>query len=162
MPFEKWVSFVSNKKNSKQLKEIHMALIDYSDMQDDIQNAQEPTVLPKGSEVKVRIIQVRTGEDKNGKDYFMPVMEALGDGMEMVKEFSDFHYILDPEALTSKEFARSKNKFKLFAWCFGFDFSRPFDPEDDLVGLEGWVIVGISKSDEYGEQNTISKYVLPR
>ena len=139
-----------------------MALLDYSDMAEDISNSKDPIVLPKGSEVKVRIIQVRTGEDKNGKDYFMPVLEALGEGNEMVKEFSDFHYVLDPSAMDAKSFERSKNKFKNFAKCFGVDFTRPFDPEDDLVGLEGWVIVGVSKSDEYGEQNTVSKYILPR
>jgi hypothetical protein len=42
------------------------------------------------------------------------------------------------------------------------DYSRPFDWEDDLVGLEGWIILGVKKSDEYGDQNTVKKYVAPK
>ena len=140
-----------------------MALIDYSDMEQEILDAQEPTVLPKGTEVKVRIIQVRQGtSEKNGNDYLMPLYEVLGDGMEMVKEVSDFLWVLDKEALSAKEYARALDQFKKFAKCFGIDLSRPFDPEEDLVGLEGWIIVGLRKSDEYGEKNTVSKYILPR
>jgi hypothetical protein len=140
-----------------------MAIIDYSDMAEDIQNSQDPIILPKGSEVKVRIIQVRTGtSEKTDQDYFSPVFEVLGDGNEMVKELSDFHWILDPEKLDKKTFERSKNQFRKFATCFGLDLSRPFDVEDDLIGLEGWIIVGVKKSDEYGDQNTVSSYVLPR
>jgi len=140
-----------------------MALIDYSDMEQEINDAQEPTVLPKGTEVKVRIIQVRQGtSEKNGNDYLMPLYEVLGDGMEMVKEVSDFLWVLDKENLGAKEYARALDQFKKFAKCFGIDLSRPFDPEEDLVGLEGWIIVGLRKSDEYGEQNNVSKYILPR
>jgi hypothetical protein len=140
-----------------------MALIDYSDMEQEILDAQEPTVLPKGTEVKVRIIQVRQGTSaKSGNDYLLPLYEVLGDGMEMVKEVSDFLWVLDKEALTAKEYARALDQFKKFAKCFGIDLSRPFDPDEDLIGLEGWIIVGLRKSDEYGEQNTVSKYILPR
>ena len=140
-----------------------MSLIDYSDMEQEILDAQEPTVLPKGTEVKVRIIQVRQGtSEKSGNDYLMPLYEVLGDGMEMVKEVSDFLWVLDKENLTAKDYARALDQFKKFAKCFGLDLSRPFDPEEDLVGLEGWIIVGLRKSDEYGEQNNVSKYILPR
>jgi len=140
-----------------------MDLIDYSDLEQEILDAPEPTVLPKGTEVKVRIIQVRSGtSEKNGADYLMPVYEVLGDDMEMVKEFSDFLWVLDKGNLTPKEYARALDQFKKFTRCFGIDLSRPFDPEEDLIGLEGWIIVGLRKSDEYGEQNTVSKYILPR
>lgn len=139
-----------------------MSLIDYSDMEQEILDAQEPTTLPKGTEVKVRIIQVRPGtSEKNDANYLMPIYEVLGDGMEMVKEVSDFLWVLDKEALTAKEYARALDQFRKFAECFGIDLSRPFDTED-LIGLEGWIILGLRKSDEYGEQNNVSKYVLPR
>jgi hypothetical protein len=132
-------------------------------MEQEILDAQEPTVLPKGTEVKVRIIQVRQGtSEKSGNDYLMPLYEVLGDGMEMVKEVSDFLWVLDKENLSAKDYARALDQFKKFAKCFGIDLSRPFDPEEDLVGLEGWIIVGLRKSDEYGEQNNVSKYILPR
>jgi hypothetical protein len=140
-----------------------MALIDYSDMEQEILDAQEPTVLPKGTEVKVRIIQVRSGtSEKNDADYLMPMYEVQGEGMEMVKEVSDFMWVLDRDKLPAKDYARALDQFKKFAKCFGIDLSRPFDPEEDLIGLEGWIIVGLRKSDEYGEQNNVSKYILPR
>ena len=140
-----------------------MALIDYSDMEQEINDAQEPTVLPKGTEVKVRIIQVRSGtSEKNDADYLMPMYEVQGEGMEMVKEVSDFMWVLDRDNLPAKDYARALDQFKKFAKCFGIDLSRPFDPDEDLIGLEGWVILGLRKSEEYGEQNTVSKYILPR
>jgi hypothetical protein len=140
-----------------------MSLIDYSDMEQEILDAQEPTVLPKGTEVKVRIIQVRSGtSEKNDADYLMPMYEVQGEGMEMVKEVSDFMWVLDRDNLPAKDYARALDQFKKFAKCFGIDLSRPFDPDEDLIGLEGWVILGLRKSEEYGEQNTVSKYILPR
>ena len=140
-----------------------MSLIDYSDMEQEILDAKEPTVLPKGTEVKVRIIQVRSGtSEKNDADYLMPMYEVQGEGMEMVKEVSDFMWVLDRDKLPAKDYARALDQFKKFAKCFGIDLSRPFDPDEDLIGLEGWVILGLRKSEEYGEQNTVSKYILPR
>ena len=138
-----------------------MALIDYTDMEDEIKDAPEPKVLKAGTEVKVRITSVRTGtSEKNDADYFMPTLEVPDD--PMVKEFNDFHWVLDREALTAKEFERAKYKFSQFVKCFGVNLARPFDPEEDLVGLEGWIVVGLRKSEEYGEQNTISKYTTPK
>ena len=135
-----------------------MSLVDYSDIQGDIENAPEPKVLPAGTEVKVKIISVRTGNsDKNDCNWFSPIFEVPDESM--AKEFNSFFWELDKTHLTAKEYARTLYDFKLFAKAFGLDLSRPFDPEDDLVGLEGWVIVGVKKSEEYGEQNTIKKYI---
>lgn len=138
-----------------------MALIDYTDMQEDIQDAPEPEVLPKGTEVKARIVSVRTGvSDKNDCEYFSPVFEVPD--QPMVKEFSSFFWVLDKEKLEPKAFQRSMYGFKNFAEAFGVDLTRPFDPETDLVGLEGWLIVGTRNDDEYGEQNTVKKYIAPK
>lgn len=135
-----------------------MALTDYSNLEQEIADAPEPKIMPKGSEVKARIINVRTGEDKHGLPYFMPVFDVPDE--PLVLEFSDFFYdlvALDKHDEKSK--ARSLRKFKIFAEAFDLDFSKPFDIEDDLIGLTGWVILGVKKSEEYGEQNQVSKYV---
>ena len=54
-----------------------MSLSDYSSMEQEIRNAPEPKVLPKGSEVKARIISVNTGVSEKQKSYgarwYMPV-----------------------------------------------------------------------------------------
>lgn len=162
LSFDKWVDFLNKNRNTKQLERIlKMSLTDYSDMTGDIEDAQEPTVLKAGTEVSARIIAVRSGiSDKNDCVWYMPTFEVPGE--PMVSEFNDFFWELDKAKLTDKEFARGLYKFQQFAKAFGIDYSRPFDWEDDLVGKEGWMIVGARKTEEWGEQNTVKKYIAPR
>ena len=42
------------------------------------------------------------------------------------------------------------------------DRSRPSDPTEDWVGCEGWYILSLRSSEQYGEQNRISKFVRAR
>ena len=138
-----------------------MSLVDYTSMEEEILDAPEPTTLEAGTEVKARIISVRTGtSDKNDCDWFMPTFEVPDE--PMVKEFNDFFWQLDSEKLTGKEYQRAMYKFKMLAKAFALDLSRPIDLEVDLMGLEGWLIVGLRKDEEYGEQNTVRKYVVPK
>ena len=144
-----------------------MSLTDYSKLEVEIKNAPEPTVLKKGTEVKARIIAVRTGvtekedSDYYGISYFSVVFDTPDE--PLAKEFSDFFWDLsDLENLknvSEKAAAGALRHFRSFAEAFGIDYSRPFNIEDDLPGKEGWLIVGIKKSDEYGDQNTVQKYL---
>ena len=136
-----------------------MALTDYSDFEKEINDTPAPKVLPKGSEVKARIIKVRSGiSEDNGAKWYSPVFDVPKD--PSVIEFNDFFWDLaDKDKLDDKQFERGKFKFRTFALAFGIDFSKPFDWEEDLIGKEGWVVLGVRKSDDYGEQNTISKYL---
>lgn len=138
-----------------------MSLVDYSDMEQEILEAPEPKTLKAGTEVKARIINVRSGtSDKNDCNWFSPVFDVPDD--PMVMEFNDFFWELDKEKLTKKELMRSMNKFKNFVRCFGIDISRPFDIADHFPGHEGYMIVGSKNDETYGEQNTVKKYILPR
>jgi len=139
-----------------------MALTDYSDLEKEITDAPEPKVLPRGSEVKARIIAVRSGiSDKNDAQWYQPIFDVPDD--PMVIEFNDFFWDLaDKDKIDPKQYQRALNKFRNFATAFDLDYSRPFSWEDDLNGLEGWVILGFKKDDEYGDKNTISKYVSGR
>lgn len=138
-----------------------MALTDYSDMEKEIDEAQEPSILPAGSEVKARIIAVRSGlsEKNNNAQWYSPVFDIPSE--PMVKEFSGFLWDLkDRNKLDPKTAGRCAADFKNFAQAFGLNYSKPFSWEDDLVGLSGWIILGVKKSDEYGDQNTVKKYVV--
>ncbi len=139
-----------------------MSLTDYSDIEKEISDAPEPKTLPRGAEVKARIIAVRAGtSDKNGAKWYTPVFDVPDD--PMVSEFSAFFWDLsDRDKLEPKQAARNTTAFKNFAQCFGLDYSKPFDWEEDLIGLQGWIIVGVRKSDEYGDQNSVSKYVIKK
>ena len=144
-----------------------MALTDYSKLEKEIENVPEPTTLKKGTEVKARIISVRTGvvekddSDYVGLSYFSVSFDTPDE--PLAKEFSDFFWDLcDLEGLkniSEKAALSAMRKFRTFAEAFGLDYGRPFDLEEDLPGKEGWLIVGIKKSDEYGDQNTVQKYL---
>ena len=137
-------------------------LADYSDMEKEIADAPELKILPRGSEVKARIINVREGiSDKNNAHWYQPVFDVPSD--PLVSEFNDFFWDLaDRDKLDEKSAARSLRKFKMFASAFDIDYSRPFSWEDDLLGKTGWVILGVKKSEEYGDQNTVQKYILKK
>ena len=136
-------------------------LTDYSDLEGEIKDAPEPVVLPRGTEVKARIIAVRSGiSDKNDCTWYQPVFDVPD--APMVIEFNDFFWELDREKLTEKQFARAISDFQKFAAGIELDYSRPFSWEDDLVGLETWMILGVKKDDEFGDKNTVSKYVVKK
>jgi len=143
-----------------------MALTDYSSMEKEIDEVPEPTIIKKGTEIKARIIGVRTGvvdkEDSAyyGISYFTVSFDAPDE--PLAKEFNDFFWdLVDRAKLSEKDALRSMRKFRTFAEAFGLDYSRPFDLEDDLPGKVGWLIVGVKTSDEYGPQNTVQKYLAP-
>ena len=142
-----------------------MSLSDYSDLETEIADAEEPKVLPAGTEVKARIINVLTGisesERFNGCTWYQVLFDVPDN--PMVIEFNDFFWDLDRELLDAKSYSRSLYQFQQFAAAFGIDYSKPFSWTDDLVGKEGWMIVGLGKDDpEYGRKNTVKKYVVPK
>jgi len=139
-----------------------MPLADYSSLEKEIKEAPEPKTLPRGSEVKARIISMREGiSEKNDAQWYQPVFDILNEPLAM--EFNDFFWDLaDRDKLDEKSAARSLRKFKMFASAFDIDYSRPFSWEDDLLGKTGWVILGVKKSEEYGDQNTVQKYILKK
>jgi hypothetical protein len=136
-----------------------MSLADYSDLEKEIKESQAPSTLPSGTEVKFRVISVREGtSEKNGAHYYMPVYDVPDH--PNCAEFSDFFWDLaDRDKLEPKQAARLLNQFKVFAECIGLDYSKPFSWSDDIPGLTGWAILGVKKSDEYGDSNSIKKYL---
>lgn len=139
-----------------------MPLSDYSSMEREIDEVPEPITLARGTEVKARIISVRSGiseSEKNpGVAYFQVFYDVPNE--PLAKEFNDFFWdIADIHKLGEKARLAAMRKFKNFASAIGLDYSRPFSWEDDLPGKTGWLIVGVRKSDEYGEQNTVQKYL---
>ena len=135
-------------------------ITDYSDLEQEIADAPEPKYLPAGTEVKARIVSVKSGIDKNGLDYYMPLFDVPDDPMVIM--FNDFMYDLQKDKLDSSTYAKALHKFQKFASSFGIDYSRPFDWEDDLPGKEGWMILGVAKSEEFGDKNSVKKYVAPK
>ena len=138
-----------------------MALTDYSDLEKEILNAPEPKVLPAGSEVKARIIAVQSGENDDGFIWHRVVFDVPND--PLVLEFNKFmNDLKDRDKMEEKNYVRTRDLFSKFVQCFDIDLSRPFDWGADLPGKEGWVILGIKKSEEFGDQNTVRKFIVKK
>ena len=137
-----------------------MAIVDLSGH--NIEDAQDPIAMPAG-EYKIRIIEcdgMRQNKDDN--DYVLPRFEVVGE--PLAKDFTHYVPLLTTNAgealadFDEKRVVKIKAGIKNFCLCFGIDTSS-FDT-DELQGLEGWVILGTSDDDQYGEQNYIKKLVI--
>jgi hypothetical protein len=137
-----------------------MSLVDYSSMEDEIKNAQAPKVLPDNTEAELRIIAVNSGvSEKNGCKYYQLVFDIPAE--PMAKDFQGFFWdLIDAqEKITDKQRERNKYEFENFRTAFGIDISKPFSWEDDLVGRTGRAILGIKRDSQYGDKNTVKKFV---
>ena len=136
-----------------------MSLVDYSDLEQEIMDMPEPITLPRGSEVKLRIINHTEGEGEYGVWHLLTFdIPSEPYAKEIRKFMSD---PIGANNASEKIKQRVFNTFKYFVSCFKVDLGQPLD-WDTLIGLEGWCILGVKKDDEYGEQNTISKFVKER
>lgn len=136
-----------------------MGLTDYSDLEKEVLNAPQPKMLPKGSEVKARIIGVNSGvSEKNGARWYTVRFDVPAD--PMVIEFNTFFWdLLEKPKIDPKQYARNLFTFQQFCLAFKVDLSKPFDWETDLIGKTGYLQVGVQHSDQYGDQNNVSKFV---
>lgn len=136
-----------------------MALADYSGMEKEVNEVPDAVVLKKGTEVRARIITVRSGiSDKNNATWYSVVFEDTNE--PLAKEFNDFFWDpLEKDKLEPKQYLTNLRRFRDFVHSFGIDLNRPFDWEDELPGKVGWLIVGVRNTEEYGPQNTVQKYL---
>lgn len=127
-----------------------------------IAEAQDPVCMTAG-EYKLRIIECDgRRQNKDDNDYVLPRFEVVGE--PLAKDFTYYLPLLTCDNGSSeadfdaKRKARTAAGIKNFCLCFGIDTSS-FDT-DDLQGLEGWAILGVSDDEQYGEQNFIKKMVV--
>ncbi len=121
----------------------------------DVDNVQEPYVMPADSECELRIIDVREGTNKNGQPYIMPRLEVVGE--VAAKEFS--YYLGIPTSdMTDKQRNAAAFKYVNFCAAFEIDAAAENNPED-FIGLEGVAILGMEESPEYGEQNFVRRFI---
>jgi hypothetical protein len=132
------------------------------------QDAEEPKVVPGDQEYKIRIVGYRTKlneetgeeeyvhEDKNENNYFSPYYDIPAE--PMAKGFSGYVPIpgdqMDEKARMNAEWALEEFK-QVFGIAQKFNF-------DDTIGNEGWAILKVDESEEYGEQNKIKRLIVPK
>jgi hypothetical protein len=125
----------------------------------DTSDAVEPIAAEAG-EHEIAIVGGVIDKDKNGHPYFLPRFEVV-DGPPNVKDFTDF-IRLPYEGMTEKEKARADWRLYCFKAAFGLPQTGKINLQEDALGLRGWAILGVKEDPQYGEQNTISKYVTPK
>lgn len=125
----------------------------------DVTDAQEPIAIPAGDEVKLRIVDCRKDVDKNDNEYILPRFEVVD--QPLAKDFTKYIGLPNTE-MNEKQVLKAKWNLKSFYLSFGIDSSKPVNPEEDFLGLEGWAILGLEDNPEYGEQNYIKKFVAGR
>ena len=124
----------------------------------DLNDAQEPTAVPGDQEYKLRIVDVKEGLDKNGAPYLLPRFEIPAE--PAAKEFTKF-LRLPHSGLDAKQMNSAKWALKVFFDAFDVDASMMSSPMD-LVGHEGWAILGMEESDEWGTQNFVKKFLASK
>lgn len=144
------------KKESKKMSD---QWLDFQDMS--LDDTFEPEVLPKDEEAKLRIVSMLIDVDKNGKRYMMPFFETPDN--PRVKEFGDYLPFPDSNTMNEKELNKAKLKIKDFGQAFDLNFSSgPIDVKNDVIGKEGWAILGIGKDQDDLPVNKIKRYVTPK
>lgn len=129
--------------------------------------AVEPTAVAGDREYKIRIVGFIEKEidnemqkiwlTRNNKPCMMPVFEISSE--PTAKEFN--HYIgLPYDEMTEKEKNNSLWALEKFKKCFNVPDSKV--DLDDIIGNEGWAILGLKEDEQYGEQNFIKKLIVPK
>ena len=120
-----------------------------------IDEAQDPICVTPG-EYKLRLIECDgIRQNKADNDYILPRFEVVGE--PLAKDFT-YYLPLFSEDYDEKRSSRVAAGIKNFCLCFGIP-TDSFDT-DELQGLEGWAMLGVSDDPQYGEQNYIKKFVV--
>lgn len=122
----------------------------------DLSDTYEPTVADAGTEAKLRIVSFLKDRDKNDQDYIMPFFEVIDD--PYCKEFGDY-MPLPSTSMSPKELNKAKLRLKDFSEAFGINLATTLDIQNDVVGKEGWAILGKGKDQDENPINRIRRYV---
>lgn len=125
-------------------------LLDYN-----LDDIPELSLIAGGEEVRVRIVNAEKKISKNNN----PMLSIQLEPCEYPDAPLIFHNIMLPfEGMEKRKYGNAMRNLKKFVVCFGL--SMPLDV-DDIKGQEGYAIVGEESDEEYGDKNTIRKFVGP-
>ncbi|TET81252.1 hypothetical protein E3J38_04235 [candidate division TA06 bacterium] len=119
--------------------------------------AQEPKAMSMG-EYKIRVVGALIDIDKNNHPYFLPRFEIPSEPYS--KDFTSFHGLPHDE-MTEKQLNQSKWWLEQFKLCFGLALEGKLTI-DQMLRLEGWAILGSKDDPQWGEGNTIRRYLVPK
>ena len=119
---------------------------DFSDTHDEV-------ILEEGREVLLRVISVDAGVGPKG-DY-----KRIGYEVTDEPFAKGIYNIISMPGPNDDAKKRNKKQLRLrdFMVAHELDLSRKFN-WSDLVGVEVWAVLGVERSEVYGDKNNISKY----
>lgn len=120
----------------------------------------EPEVLPDGEEVKVSIISVSDAETRERHLPYWRITLEVPD-QPLIRELTyQLYKVYDGQS--PRENFNTRRNLQDFFKAFKLDMHRPFDPERDWIGETAWCIVSMREDPQYGKQNQVRKWILPR
>jgi len=125
----------------------------------------EPRSVSAGEEYRLRIIDVKLDDsgnlptNKNGDKYILPMFEIPDE--VGAKNFTTY-LGLPGSSMSQKQLNEAKYRISQFLKCFGFDPENPPDDPTELIDNEGYAILGEKFDEEYGDQNTIRRFITRR
>jgi hypothetical protein len=144
-------SLMDDFKNTGSEEGDEVVNMDTSDVYDEV-------VHPTGTECKLRIVSVDSGETKKGAPYWRMMLEDVND--PHIKRLAYFLSIIGPEDDVRRK-NNIKKEFIKFKKAFGFAEDEPLS-KLALPGREAWAVLRMKESEEYGEQNEVKAWTLPK
>lgn len=130
-----------------------MPIIDFSEF--DLDNIPELKILPAGSEVKLRILDVNLKPDKNN-DLMMQLRLDIVDEPLTKEVYWQCH--LPKGSMGEKRVNMLKEFLAQFCEAFEIDKTSSNDTSDWL-GKEGWAILGVRTDARYGDSNEVNRWL---
>ena len=125
------------------------------DLAGGVADAVEPTVMNADEEYQIRIISCDVKLNKNDEPYMLPRFEVCNE--PLAKEITKY-FPVPFNGMDEKKLNNAKLSLSRFFKAFGYEPGDSFDSEE-LIGLEGWVILGVEEDDQYGTSNYIKRFL---
>lgn len=118
----------------------------------------EPKTHEADKEVIMRVSSAKLGNKKDDLSAQRIEVVLSDPADDTVKDV--YIYLTIPRADTDRKKANDmKNRIKdFYIWC-GLDPMMPINIERDLEGKQGWVVLGVDDSAEFGTRNTVKRWV---
>jgi len=128
------------------------------DLAGGVADAVEPIVMNAGEEYQVRVISCDVKMNKNDEPYMLPRFEVVDE--PLAKEITKY-FPIPFDGLDDKKKNSAKLGLSRFFEAFGYEAGESFDSED-LIGLTGWVILGVEEDDQYGTSNYVKRFIAAK
>jgi hypothetical protein len=115
----------------------------------------EPSVHDADQEVRMRITSAKLGSKKDDSAA-QRIEVVLSDPADDTVSDIYLYLSLPKSDLDRKKANAMKIRIRDFITCFSL--STDLDIERDYPGKEGWVVVGLEDSPEFGKRNTVRRF----